>query len=153
MFPAGITPDNCPSTLKPYVIHSYPVLPETPSFRGGRMTIFCFLRVSVFTMGDFPDGNRGCHASHRGSCAVPARPLRGSGFPSHCRNVNGRLAATVPVTPPLARRILRFLHPGKLTPGCGVITAKAVMLFSSSLRCGVSGAQRLPCALRILEHK
>jgi len=100
------------------------------------MTIFCFLRVSVFTMGDFPDGNRGCHASHRGSCAVPARPLRGSGFPSHCRNVNGRLAATVPVTPHLARRILRFLHPGKLTPGCGVITAKAVMLFSSSLRCG-----------------
>ncbi|KAB3506418.1 hypothetical protein F9Z73_23430, partial [Escherichia coli] len=30
--------------------------------------------------------------------------------------------------------------------GGGFITAKAVMLFKSSLRCGVSGAKRLPCA-------
>ncbi|EBM9948399.1 hypothetical protein S576_23490 [Salmonella enterica subsp. enterica serovar Give] len=29
--------------------------------------------------------------------------------------------------------------------GWGVITAEAVMLFSSSLRCGASGALRLPC--------
>lgn len=36
----------------------------------------------LLTTGDFPDGNRGCHASHRASCAVSARPLRGSGFPS-----------------------------------------------------------------------
>ncbi|MDN4397242.1 hypothetical protein OA786_26570, partial [Citrobacter portucalensis] len=34
------------------------------------------------TPGDFPGGNRGCHAAHRACCAVPARPLRGSGFPS-----------------------------------------------------------------------
>ncbi|UAN18674.1 hypothetical protein [Enterobacter asburiae] len=74
--------------------------------------------LSDMTAGDFPGGNRGCHAPHRASFAVSARPLRGSGFPSLCRNVNGRLAATVPVTPPFTRRILRFLHPGKLTPGC-----------------------------------
>ena len=74
--------------------------------------------LSDMTAGDFPGGNRGCHAPHRASIAVSARPLRGSGFPSLCRNVNGRLAATVPVTPPFTRRILRFLHPGKLTPGC-----------------------------------
>ncbi|EMZ4003425.1 hypothetical protein ABDL12_004763 [Salmonella enterica] len=36
----------------------------------------------LLTTGDFPDGNRGCHAAHRASCAVSARPLRGSGFPS-----------------------------------------------------------------------
>ncbi|EEJ7181850.1 hypothetical protein RL87_005382 [Salmonella enterica subsp. enterica] len=54
---------------KPHVIHSYP-------------PVLCFLPVPVFTTGDFPDGNRGCHASHRACCAVPARPLRGSGFPS-----------------------------------------------------------------------
>lgn len=70
------------------------------------------------TAGDFPGGNRGCHALHRASIAVSARPLRGSGFSSLCRNVHGRLAATVPVTPPFTRRILRFLHPGILTPGC-----------------------------------
>ncbi len=74
--------------------------------------------LSDMTAGDFPSGNRGCHAPHRASRAVSARPLRGSGFSSLCRNVNGRLAATVPVTPPFTRRILRFLHPGKLTPGC-----------------------------------
>ncbi|WP_407712946.1 hypothetical protein [Enterobacter asburiae] len=69
--------------------------------------------LSDMTAGDFPGGNRGCHAPHRASNAVSARPLRGSGFSSLCRNVNGRLAATVPVTPPFTRRILRFLHPGK----------------------------------------
>lgn len=69
--------------------------------------------LSDMTAGDFPGGNRGCHAPHRASIAVSARPLRGSVFPSLCRNVNGRLAETVPVTPPFTRRILRFLHPGK----------------------------------------
>ncbi|RNR91534.1 hypothetical protein C5X90_024845 [Klebsiella pneumoniae subsp. pneumoniae] len=33
--------------------------------------------------------------------------------------------------------------------GRGIITAKAVTLFKSSLRCGASGALRLPCAPRI----
>ncbi|EKN6839503.1 hypothetical protein PXY73_004623, partial [Salmonella enterica] len=31
--------------------------------------------------------------------------------------VNGRLAATVPVTPPLARCFLRFSHPGGKAAG------------------------------------
>lgn len=48
----------------------------------------------LLTPGDFPCGNRGCHASHRACYAVPARPLRGCGFPSHCRNVNITLAVT-----------------------------------------------------------
>lgn len=83
------------------------------------ISISCWLFfLSDIAAGDFPVGNRGCHAPHRASCAVSARPLLGSGFPSLCRNVNGRLAATVPVTPPFTRRILRFLHPGKQTPGC-----------------------------------
>ena len=71
-FPAGITPDNFQPSRKPHVIHSY-------------SPFFCFLLVPVFTTGDFPDGNRGCHASHRASCAVSARPFGkppGSGFPS-----------------------------------------------------------------------
>lgn len=71
----------------------------------------------LLTPGDFPGGNRGCHASHRASCAVSARPLRGSGFPSHCRNVNTGLAAPVPAAPPLALRGLRFRHPGGKAAG------------------------------------
>ncbi|ENA70245.1 hypothetical protein EC178900_5177, partial [Escherichia coli 178900] len=31
---------------------------------------------------------------------------------------NPGLAATVPVAPPLSRRDLRSLHPGKRPPGC-----------------------------------
>lgn len=35
--------------------------------------------LSDMTAGDFPGGNRGCHALHRASRAVSARPLRGCG--------------------------------------------------------------------------
>ncbi len=70
--------------------------------------------LSDMTSGDFPGGNRGCHAPHRASIAVSARSLRGSGFPSLCRNVNGRLAATVPVTPPFLRAVsCAFCTPAK----------------------------------------
>ncbi|MBC6504398.1 hypothetical protein GW742_23480 [Citrobacter freundii] len=69
------------------------------------------------TTGDFPDGNRGCHASHRASCAVSARPFGQRVSIPGCRNVNPTLAATVPVTPPLARRFLRFSHPGGKAAG------------------------------------
>ncbi|EDO5208558.1 hypothetical protein HWI98_004464 [Salmonella enterica] len=60
--------------------------------------------------GDFHSGT-GALMLRTGPAAL-SRPLRGSGFPSLCRNVNGRLAVTVPVTPPLTRRGLRFSHPG-----------------------------------------
>ncbi|EHN6391545.1 hypothetical protein KJM07_004176 [Salmonella enterica] len=50
--------------------------------------------------------------------------------------VKGRLAATVPVTPPLfTRRCLRFLHPGKLTPGC-----KAQRRFAPALSVVAAGS-------------
>ncbi|WP_258129308.1 hypothetical protein [Escherichia coli] len=32
--------------------------------------------------------------------------------------------------------------------GLGIVTAEAVTLFKSSLRCGASGAKRLPCPYR-----
>ncbi|EGN1958324.1 hypothetical protein ACEZ3J_003244 [Escherichia coli] len=67
------------------------------------------------TPGDFPDGNRGCHASHRASCAVSARPLRGSGFPSQAVAIS--LAASVNGCAALARRYLRFPHPGGKAAG------------------------------------
>lgn len=83
-----------------------------PALPGVLIPVSGIPSLILLTPGDFPVGNRGSHASHRACCAVPARPLRGSGFPSLCRNVNGRLAVTVPVTPPLTRRGLRFSHPG-----------------------------------------
>ncbi|AWF50003.1 putative ydaA protein (plasmid) [Klebsiella michiganensis] len=43
--------------------------------------------------------------------------------------VKGRLAASVPDAPPLSRRHLRFLHPGKLTPGCKAQRRFAPVLF------------------------
>ncbi|EMC8520026.1 hypothetical protein [Salmonella sp. SKLX119062] len=49
--------------------------------------------------------------------------------------VKSRLAATVPVTPPLARRFLRFSHPGKLPPGC-----KAQRRFAPALSVVAAGA-------------
>ncbi|OSM08721.1 hypothetical protein ERAG_05118 [Escherichia coli R424] len=32
--------------------------------------------------------------------------------------------------------------------GLGIVTAEAVTLFKSSLRCGASGVKRLPCPYR-----
>nr|WP_172689091.1 hypothetical protein [Enterobacter cloacae]ALJ52171.1 ydaA [uncultured bacterium] len=103
----------------PVLIHALPLAIVAIPVAYWLISISCrIFFLSDMTAGDFPCGNRGCHAPHRASIAVSARPLRGSGFSSLCRNVNGRLAATVPVTPPFTRRILRFLHPGILTPGC-----------------------------------
>ncbi|WP_407712947.1 hypothetical protein [Enterobacter asburiae] len=103
----------------PVLIHALPLAIVAIPVAYWLISISCrIFFLSDMTAGDFPFGNRGCHAPHRASIAVSARPLRGSGFSSLCRNVNGRLAATVPVTPPFTRRILRFLHPGILTPGC-----------------------------------
>ncbi|MEG6139021.1 hypothetical protein [Enterobacter kobei] len=81
-----------------------PALPLVMAYRMISLSCQLFF-LSDMTAGDFPRGNRGCHALHRASKAVSARPLRGSGFPSLCRNVNGRLAATVPVTPPFLRAV------------------------------------------------
>ncbi|ENI6329282.1 hypothetical protein ABZL23_005325, partial [Escherichia coli] len=78
---------------------------------------------------------------------VSAEP---AGAVSGCRygpmRENPGLAATVPVAPPLSRRGLRSLHPGKRPPGC-----KAQRRFANraSRRCGgslpvvVSGAIHL----------
>ncbi|EMR8463463.1 hypothetical protein WKI70_004885, partial [Escherichia coli] len=78
---------------------------------------------------------------------VSAEP---AGAVSGCRygpmRENPGLAATVPVAPPLSRRGLRALHPGKRLPGC-----KAQRRFANraSRRCGgslpvvVSGAIHL----------
>lgn len=55
--------------------------------------------------GDFPGGNRGCHASHRACCAVPARPLRGSGFPSQLSQRQHHACC-------IRKRMRRFHHAG-----------------------------------------
>ncbi|GCW11145.1 hypothetical protein HmCmsJML061_03282 [Escherichia coli] len=57
-----------------------------------------------------PPGGAGCRERSQRSC------LRPGGLPSLTQNP--RLAATVPVAPPLSRRGLRSWHPGKKTPGC-----------------------------------
>ncbi|EEG1893025.1 hypothetical protein GXA51_22305 [Salmonella enterica] len=49
----------------------------------------------LLTTGDFPDGNRGCHASHRASYAVSARPFGQRVSIPGCRNVNITLAVTL----------------------------------------------------------
>ncbi|OSL84393.1 hypothetical protein EBAG_04755 [Escherichia coli T426] len=49
-----------------------------------------------------------------------------------------RLAATVPVAPPLSRRGLRSWHPGKKTPGC-----EAQRRFAHALSVVAAG----PCSL------
>ena len=85
-----------------------------------------------------PPGGAGCRERSQRSC------LRPGGLPSMTRNP--RLAATVPVAPPLSRRGLRSWHPGKRPPGC-----KAQRRFANraSRRCGgslpvvVSGAIHL----------
>ena len=58
--------------------------------------------------GDFPGGNRGCHASHRACCAVPARPLRGSGFPSQLSQRQHHACC-------IRKRMRRFHHAGDKT--------------------------------------
>ena len=85
-----------------------------------------------------PPGGAGCRERSQRSC------LRPGGLPSLTQNP--RLAATVPVAPPLSRRGLRSWHPGKRPPGC-----KAQRRFANraSRRCGgslpvvVSGAIHL----------
>ncbi|OON43874.1 hypothetical protein BV389_25480 [Escherichia coli] len=51
---------------------------------------------------------------------------------------NHRLAATVPVAPPLSRRGLRSWHPGKRPPGC-----KGQRRFAHALSAVAAG----PCSL------
>lgn len=58
--------------------------------------------------GDFPGGNRGCHASHRACCAVPARPLRGCGFPSQLSQRQHHACC-------IRKRMRRFHHAGDKT--------------------------------------
>ncbi|CAK9887209.1 MAG: hypothetical protein XXXJIFNMEKO3_LKCDNKCA_00157 (plasmid) [Candidatus Erwinia impunctatus] len=63
-----------------------------------RVSLVSSLFASMITQGDFPAGTGGCHAAHRASFAVTARPSgkpAGSGFPSLCRNIKGTLAASV----------------------------------------------------------
>ena len=57
-----------------------------------------------------PPGGAGCRERSQRSC------LRPGGLPSLTQTP--RLAATVPVAPPLSRRGLRSRHPGKRPPGC-----------------------------------
>ncbi|HBN3074860.1 TPA: hypothetical protein L2E96_004796, partial [Escherichia coli O25b:H4-ST131] len=70
---------------------------------------------------------------------VSAEP---AGAVSGCRygpmRENPRLAATVPVAPPLSRRGLRSWHPGKRPPGC-----KAQRRFAHALFVVAAG----PCPL------
>ncbi|EMW1036726.1 hypothetical protein AAEK39_004641 [Escherichia coli] len=77
-----------------------------------------------------PPGGAGCRERSQRSC------LRPGGLPSLTQNP--RLAATVPVAPPLSRRGLRSWHPGKKTPGC-----KAQRRFAHALSVVAAG----PCSL------
>ena len=77
-----------------------------------------------------PPGGAGCRERSQRSC------LRPGGLPSLTQN--SRLAATVPVAPPLSRRGLRSWHPGKKTPGC-----KAQRRFAHALSVVAAG----PCSL------
>ncbi|MGX7400749.1 hypothetical protein ACWOQQ_26020, partial [Enterobacter sp. ESY66] len=52
-----------------------------------------------------------CFAPSQLRCLCPAPPGQRVSIPG-CRNVNTGLAAAVPAAPPLARRGLRFRHPG-----------------------------------------
>ncbi|MBN6367899.1 hypothetical protein JZL89_21445, partial [Providencia rettgeri] len=50
---------------------------------------------------------------------------------------------------PSGKRIAeRFVKEKTGLAGLGIVTAEAVTLFKSSLRCGASGAKRLPCPYR-----
>ena len=77
-----------------------------------------------------PPGGAGCRERSQRSC------LRPGGLPSLTQNP--RLAATVPVAPPLSRRGLRSWHPGKRPPGC-----KAQRRFAHALSVVAAG----PCSL------
>ncbi len=77
-----------------------------------------------------PPSGAGCRERSQRSC------LRPGGLPSLTQNP--RLAATVPVAPPLSRRGLRSWHPGKKTPGC-----KAQRRFAHALSVVAAG----PCSL------
>ncbi len=77
-----------------------------------------------------PPGGAGCRERSQRSC------LRPGGLPSLTQNP--RLAATVPVAPPLSSRGLRSWHPGKKTPGC-----KAQRRFAHALSVVAAG----PCSL------
>lgn len=64
MFPAGITPDNCPSTLKPYVSHSY-------------SSVSYFLSIPCFAV-----GVRSAVMLRTEPAALSLPGPSGSGFPS-----------------------------------------------------------------------
>ena len=97
-----------------------------------------FSSSPVYGFSGRPPGGAGCRERSQRSCLSPG------GLPS--LTPNPRLAATVPVAPPLSRRGLRSWHPGKRPPGC-----KAQRRFANraSRRCGgtlpvvVSGAIHL----------
>ncbi|HDQ6782281.1 TPA: hypothetical protein QBF76_003809, partial [Escherichia coli O113:H4] len=80
--------------------------------------------------------------SDRQLLAHPPVSAEPAGAVSGCRygpmRENPRLAATVPVAPPLSRRGLRSWHPGKKTPGC-----KAQRRFAHALSVVAAG----PCPL------
>ncbi len=56
-----------------------PALPLVMAYRMISLSCQLFF-LSDMTAGDFPRGNRGCHALHRASKAVSARPSGAAGF-------------------------------------------------------------------------
>ena len=88
------------------------------------MTLSQFL--AVFYCAHFgsrlPSGIRSSGPTPTGSCwrtrQSPPNPLARFRAAATVRCVKTRLAATVPVAPPLSRRGLRSRHPGKRPPGC-----------------------------------
>lgn len=105
--------------------------PVTPS----HSSIFCFLPISVLAMGVL---SAVMLRTEPASLSLPGPS--GSGFPSLRR---GRLAASVPDAPPLSRRCLRSLHPGKKPPGCKAqrrFARRAFRRCGGSLLIPVSGA-------------
>ncbi|UGD22919.1 hypothetical protein LQQ64_25395 (plasmid) [Escherichia coli] len=102
-----------------------------------------FRSSPVYAFSGRPPGGAGCRDdSDRQLLAhlpVSAEP---AGAVSGCRygpmRENHRLAATVPVAPPLSRRGLRSRHPGKRPPGC-----KAQRRFAHALSVVAAG----PCSL------
>ena len=133
--------DNHHKTLQTERLHS---ILRCPSISDGRLSYqfssdgyirrsvyaydYCLFCCSpAYAFSGRPPGGAGCRERSQRSC------LRPGGLPSLTRNPG--LAATVSVAPPLSRRGLRSLHPGKRPPGC-----KAQRRFANraSRRCGGS---------------